>query len=414
MENKKISALHVPLRVSLQKFVAGIYFFLNSVGLPKGLLFTNLLTPFFLLWLARHRQLKKIMYIFLAMVPFALIHYYFGVEVKSFIVSNFLFLSTWIFVLAAWYYCKAYSSLREVMNKLLVLNFILVLIAIPFYFMPEMLKDIFWYTNKFTTQIKVARLAMFTYEASYYSMLLIPLCYYYWFKLIFRHQVSQRFTVLLMSVLPLLLSMSFGVIGATVLTGMIMIWLNRRALFGDRKFSTLVYAGFVVLTFSFLFIALVFPDNILVVRIRNIFLGYDTSTNGRTFEAFEIAWKVAQKKSVVFGCGLGQVKHIIPDIITTYFSHWGKQAVYYIPNTVAETMAIFGVSGLIIRFIIIFYLFFKTRVLSNHYRTALFIFVFIYQFTGSYITNIVEYVIWTLAFVNCFPEFDKIKFKKAG
>lgn len=52
------------------------------------------------------------------------------------------------------------------------------------------------------------------------------------------------------------------------------------------------------------------------------------------------------------------------------------------------------------------YLFFKTAVYKNYYRLALFIFVFIYQFTGSYITNIVEYVIWILAFSNAFPQFN--------
>jgi hypothetical protein len=36
----------------------------------------------------------------------------------------------------------------------------------------------------------------------------------------------------------------------------------------------------------------------------------------------------------------------------------------------------------------------------------LFIFIFVYQFTGSFITNLAEYVIWILAFTNAFPQFD--------
>lgn len=36
----------------------------------------------------------------------------------------------------------------------------------------------------------------------------------------------------------------------------------------------------------------------------------------------------------------------------------------------------------------------------------LFIFMFIYQFVGSFATNLAEYVIWILAFTNVFRQFD--------
>ncbi|MGZ5135232.1 MAG: hypothetical protein ACXWCG_08785, partial [Flavitalea sp.] len=57
--------------------------------------------------------------------------------------------------------------------------------------------------------------------------------------------------------------------------------------------------------------------------------------------------------------------------------------------------------------------FFKTKVWSNYYRLSLFLFIFIYQFTGSYLTNIAEYVIWILAFhPGLFTEFDRTSFKE--
>jgi hypothetical protein len=56
------------------------------------------------------------------------------------------------------------------------------------------------------------------------------------------------------------------------------------------------------------------------------------------------------------------------------------------------------------------YGYFKTRVYNNYYRQALFLFIFIYQFTGSNIVSINEYVIWVLAFATTqFHEFDKRK-----
>jgi hypothetical protein len=94
------------------------------------------------------------------------------------------------------------------------------------------------------------------------------------------------------------------------------------------------------------------------------------------------------------------------DVVQKYYEYWGDLTTVRIPNTMAETLAVFGIFGLMFRFFLEFYLFLKTRVLSNYYRTALFLFIFIYQFTGSYITNIVEYVIWAIAFSNNFKQFD--------
>jgi hypothetical protein len=77
-----------------------------------------------------------------------------------------------------------------------------------------------------------------------------------------------------------------------------------------------------------------------------------------------------------------------------------------IPNAAAETLAIFGWAGLILRIGIELFFFFLTKVWTNYYRLLLFLFVFIYQFTGSFITNVAEYVIWILAFTNVFHQFD--------
>jgi hypothetical protein len=93
-------------------------------------------------------------------------------------------------------------------------------------------------------------------------------------------------------------------------------------------------------------------------------------------------------------------------LVRTYYSYWGHLQRYDIPNTMGETLAIFGLSGVFFRLALEIYLYYKTKVSQNYYRLALFIFIFIYQFTGSYITNIVEYTIWLLAFSNVFPQFD--------
>ena len=80
-----------------------------------------------------------------------------------------------------------------------------------------------------------------------------------------------------------------------------------------------------------------------------------------------------------------------------------------IPNAAAETLTIFGWIGFILRITVEIFFFFFTKVWSNYYRLLLFSFIFIYQFTGSFITNIAEYVIWILAFTNVFHQFDVYK-----
>ncbi|MGZ5242366.1 MAG: hypothetical protein ACXWW0_00725 [Bacteroidia bacterium] len=80
-----------------------------------------------------------------------------------------------------------------------------------------------------------------------------------------------------------------------------------------------------------------------------------------------------------------------------------------IPNAAAETIIYFGYIGFAIRIGLQLFLFIKTKVYRHPFRLWLFLFVFIYQFTGSYITNFAEYLIWMLAFSSLFPEFVKAK-----
>jgi hypothetical protein len=52
------------------------------------------------------------------------------------------------------------------------------------------------------------------------------------------------------------------------------------------------------------------------------------------------------------------------------------------------------------------YFFFKTKVYRNLFQLAMFIVAFSQQFTGSFGTDVQEYLMWFLAFNNFFPEFS--------
>ena len=152
-----------------------------------------------------------------------------------------------------------------------------------------------------------------------------------------------------------------------------------------------------------------FPDNALFLRIENIFAGADSSGRGRTYEAFILADKLLDEKSHMWGIGLGQIKLLGAEIIRDFYLYPMDYTVFTIPNAAAETLAIFGWVGFSLRILIQLVLFFRTKVWTNYYRLLLFIFIFLYQFTGSFITNIAEYVIWILAFTNVFPQFNVLK-----
>jgi hypothetical protein len=149
-----------------------------------------------------------------------------------------------------------------------------------------------------------------------------------------------------------------------------------------------------------------FPDNILIVRIANVLNGKDPSAKGRTFEAFWLAEQLLKQKSYWWGIGAGQIKILGFELIRAYYGYGYDTTSVAIPNAAAETLAIFGWVGLTGRILTEVILFFYTRVWRNYYRLALFLFIFIYQFTGSFITNVAEYVIWIIAFTPVFEQFD--------
>jgi hypothetical protein len=149
-----------------------------------------------------------------------------------------------------------------------------------------------------------------------------------------------------------------------------------------------------------------FPDNTLFIRIGNILTGHDLSGRGRTSDSFKLAGRILDLKNPLWGIGPGQIKGIGSRIIKEYYNYPPDYNVIAIPNGTAETWAVFGWAGLILRLGIEIGLFYYTRVWRNTYRLTLFLFIFMYQFTGSFITNLAEYVIWILAFTNVFPQFD--------
>jgi len=157
------------VRMKMNKYLpfAFIYFFLNSLGLPFGLTWTALMAPFFYYWIWSVRK-KEILWPFIVvMTPFIIIHLVFvGVDTTVYFLSLLNLLLVYIFSQAFYTFLKQCGDIEYIYTKILIVNFILCLIAIPFYFSPWF--GIFWDQQDLAGGIEaLRRLKMFVYEPSY-------------------------------------------------------------------------------------------------------------------------------------------------------------------------------------------------------------------------------------------------------
>lgn len=392
--------------------VSVLYLFFNSFLLPDGLLFTTLLTPFFLIRLLQRKGAMVYLAFLVISLVIAVIQLS-GVEyVRAYIQSYLLLQCVAVFIINAYYGIREEADLGALFKVLASINMVLLGISILFLFIP-LLRPWMWYEMSISEGLPIIpRLKMFTYEASYYSFIMVPLfAYYYLNKVLLRGRTG---ILLITLILSMLLGFSFGVLAALLISIFLVYFLNLNEL-GRRINLNHAAAGIVLIVVVFALVYWFYPHNMVFERWRNVFSGKDTSARGRTYESFILAWDIARSKSLYFGIGLGQLKLIGREYIIQYYLYDNIPAVIRIPNAVAETLNIFGLVGIVFRFGIIVYLFIKTRVWNNYYRLLLFIFVFIYQFTGSFLFNVAEYVTWILAFSSSiFPQFNRQHFMKTA
>ena len=392
--------------------IAVLYFFFNSFMLPQGLLYTTILTPLFLIWLLKYPSLNYLYYFFIVTIPFALIHFVQGVH-AAYYARSYVLLFTWfVFGIAFYQFLKNCHTLRSIFRVLVLINFVFVIIGCIAFFVPA-LREHFWLTTFVSAGLTdFPRLMLLTYEPSYYCTLLAPLAIYYYLKMIMRQLPNAQVYAILITV-PLILSFSLSVLLGIPIALLILMLFNLGRLLRNIKYQYIIFGSAVLIAAGLIVLYFVYPDNPLFVRIANIFSGHDSSFRGRTVEAYFLASKVAEQKSLVFGAGLGQPKLLGVELWSEFYNNTFTVDDVTIPCVMAETFAVFGFAGVFIRLALQFYLFFKTKVYNNYYRFALFVFVFIFQFTGSFITNIAELAIWILAFTNTFEEFDRKKLKSA-
>ena len=396
------------LKINKYLPISILYFFFNSFLLPHGLLYTALLTPLFLIWLYPYKLFSFLWIFFLVSIPYAIVHVVNGVEMVSYLKSYGLLFTVFVFELAFYQFLRLCKTLGSLFKTLLLINFCFVFLAFITLFIPK-LQGILWYVSLITSGVEAStRLRLFTYEASYYSFLLAPIALYYYLKiLLFR--LPNKLLIFFLVTIPLLLSLSFGVMAGIVISLILLFCSDVKLVTLNKKLSLRILVTLVLFCVFLFFAFQFFPNNIVFVRIANIFEGHDTSFSGRTFDSIYLGWKLAEQKSILFGAGPGQIKVIGLDLFKEYYRYeYFTPNQIAVPNSLGDLLATFGLTGVILKLGLEIFFFLKTKVYSNFYRLTLFLFIFIYQFTGSYLTNIAEYAIWIMAFYPfLFKEFDK-------
>ena len=384
---------------------AFVYFFINSLALPFGLTYTAILSPLFYWWVITAGKKEILLPFFIGLSPFLIIHFIQVVDTRSYIISLVNYTAVYIFCHAFYTFLKTCSNPEKIFRTLLVINFLFCLIAIPVYFTSY--DRFLWMPHTLINGVaNTSRLKLFTYEASYYAALFTPVFFFYLLQLVLHQNKMNSWLLLLMLLLPYLLSLSIGVIGSVLFAILLTYSMYFKILTRKKRVLNLVILTGAVSVPAFIVLLLFYPQNGIFLRITDVLSGNDTSGKGRTSEAFMLAGQILEQKSIAWGVGPGQIKILGADIIRSYYLYALDYNTIAIPNAAAETLAIFGWAGLLLRILIELFLFFYTRVWTNYYRLLLFLFIFLYQFTGSFITNIAEYVIWILAFTNAFPAFD--------
>lgn len=385
-------------------FVAILYTFFNGWLLPEGLYFTTLLTPFFFINLVRVKGLKYYGWFLLATFLMACLQLPTVDHFKDYAISFILLQTLGIFVINAYLYLQTAPPLEHLFKQLTSINLVLVVMALFFLLIP-FLKPTVWYLLPISPDVPVVpRLKLFTYEASYYSLVMLPIATYYALK---KMLLQSKYNILFVSLsISLLLSFSLGVIATAIICTALLLTLNLNALRARMNLGFLMLAAWCLVGGG---VALFFfyRHNPLFGRLENIYVGKDTSARGRLSDSFYIAWEVARMRSRYIGIGLGQLKYLGKDF-SNYFYAYSHIPTTRIHNSLAETFCYYGWVGIALRTGGIAYGFIKTKVWNNYYRSFLFLFVFIYQFTGSYLFNPAEYVLWMLAFTPAlFPQFNK-------
>ena len=389
-----------PVKGNLAQLAANVFFFFNSLGLPSPLLWTNFAPLAYIKSYFKRSTLfayGALALLFLLYLPF---HLKTGVELNSYVKSLLVYFFVLLSIPAFHkYILTERANFPKYFKQLAIASILLFLLAAFMLFIDQ---SYFWKAHYFQVGGKVFwRYQAFSYEPSYYAFLFAPIALYFLLKTVFETSI-QNLVLLLCVSIPLLATVSYGFFGVFFFS---LIFSLLVILFSYRYFP--LRLGVFTLVISVILTFVIGNVDFLSNRIDLMFSGEDESINGRTTEAFYLASEMIKAKSEIFGIGHGQIKILGEEFIRPYYGYKKELwPVVALPNAAAETMAVFGYLGLAIRLGLQCFIFFFFKVHRNLFSLCLFLFLFIYQFMGSFYMSGAEIAFWVLCSSSVFPGFN--------
>lgn len=390
-----------------------VFFLFNFVGMPIPLAYTNFLSVFGYKHLLNKQSFRIVGTVIVLAGLYALIHFYVGVDILYYLKSSGYYLLLFVSSLLVYKYLKTNRlHLEAVFQFSCVTTFIFFLIGVALY--ESEFASYLWKVHDFVGTGNVfKRYKGLSYEPSHFALIVSPLVIYAFLNL-YKNFSIKNFLLFLAVFVPVLATISFGFVGSFILGFAATITLvYKKYSTIERFFVKLILVGLVGL------IGTVTLSEGLRERFIEIFSGHDTSVNGRTYQAFYLGYRCAAEKSILFGAGAGQIKVIGEKVIRPYYTAWDPVGyskenwpVMAIPNVTAETFAMYGVIGLLLRFGLQLYLFVRMKVYRNYFNLFLFCFMFSYQLLGSFFTSTAEALLWVMCLIPMFPQFDIVSQKK--
>ncbi|UTW67155.1 hypothetical protein KFE94_03285 [bacterium SCSIO 12643] len=360
------------------------------MGLPFGIQYTLILAPLF--FFQSVNEYGKVYKGFVLISGLYLIAHFFNDHVGWYYYYRSMLLHFLTLIQVIWFY-DAVNRKPEIVlrtfDKVVIINswfFILAILTLSIGY-----ADLFWEVSKFSRVGLLPRFRLFTIEPSYYSMAFAPILFFFIVK-----RDKPKVLVLLVA---LFASLSFGVLGGIILSLLILFIKKTRHRIDKKKLTQIGYLMLGVFVIIVI-ISFLFPENIVFVRLGNILTGNDSSARGRISEPWLLANKILKEHgSYLFGVGWGQIRELGQEIIRSFYSYTQTPTSKFgLPNVLTEILTIFGYVGLVIVLAVEIVLYRITNVSKSDFRFLIFWFIFIYQFTGSYSSSVLFYCYWVLAF----------------
>lgn len=382
------------------KLLILIFFIFNAVFLPPPLLWINFLSVFYVFKVLNSKSVLILVAFVFLLSMFSIIHFYNRVDdLESYRNSSLIYILVAYTAITVRVYLINNPVRFDAFYKPMVkYNFVLYVVGLILFFLeiPSKVFIVYKYDGG-----SIPRMRGLLYEPSYYAFFLTPWVIYAILKNIKSKASKSDLKYFLLLIIPFLSTVSVGVISALLLAlGMV----GTLRVFSYMKFNRRVLFVTTAIFFA-LTILILLNSQVILSRVVSILSGEDGSSTQRTIGSFDVAYQIMKEKSTLFGIGSGQIKITGKEIFNSYFNYQ-ESNIPRIPNAIGETMATFGFVGLAIRLIIEFAIFIKFKVYKNNFLLALFLFLFIYQFTGSFITSTIEYVFWLLLTIPVFREFN--------